>query len=261
MDILFLGSGTSHGIPMIGCDCPVCRSDDPRDRRFRASLAVQLPDWPPTDGRVILIDVSPEFRLAAVRDRLARVDAILFTHGHADHIMGLDDVRRYNRLGAAIPCYADGPTLEKVRRCFGYAVTPYNASPDRPSITLDLLTSPREICGVTVTPIPLHHGRAMIQGYRIGGLAYCTDCSGIPDESCALLAGLDVLVIDALRHRPHEAHFNLEQALAAVARIAPRRALLTHIAHEIGHAKTSAHLPAGVEIAYDGLRVPVEPGP
>jgi phosphoribosyl 1,2-cyclic phosphate phosphodiesterase len=186
------------------------------------------------------------------------VDAILFTHAHADHIMGLDDVRRYNKLaGGAIPCYAHGQTLQVLRRCFGYAVAPFT-NPDRPSITLEPLDGQREICGVTVTPVPLHHGTVNIQGYRIGGMAYCTDCSGIPAESHSLLEGLDVLVIDALRRREHPAHFNLKQALAAVRQLAPRRALLTHIAHELGHAETSAELPPSVELAYDGMRLPVK---
>ena len=239
---------------MIGCDCPVCRSDDPRDRRFRASVAVSLPQGGPTGGRAILIDAAPELRLAAVACGLQRVDAVLLTHSHADHIIGLDDLRRYNNIsGQTIPCYADAATLDVVRRCFGYALGPYE-HPDRPSLSLETLDGPREICGATVIPVPLIHGRPRILGFRIGGLAYCTDCSAIPSESLPLLEDLDVLVLDALRYTPHPTHFNLAQALEAAGTLRARRTLLTHIAHEILHAKTSAELPPGVELAYDGLR-------
>lgn len=258
MEILFLGSGTSHGIPMIGCDCRVCRSDDARDKRFRSSVAVLLPPGEPTRGRVILIDCSPEFRLAAVRGSLPRVDAVLFTHAHADHIMGLDDLRRYNNiLNDTIPCYADAATLATLGTCFAYAVGPYR-HPDRPSLSLHELGGLAEICGVRVQPVELLHDRKAILGFRIGNFAYCTDCSAIPDRSIALLEGLDLLVLDALRYTPHPAHFNLEQALATVKRLRPARTLLTHIAHEIRHADTSAELPPGVELAYDGLRVSAE---
>lgn len=257
MEMLFLGSGTSHGIPMIGCGCRVCRSADTRDRRLRASAAVFLPPQEPTRGRVLVIDVAPEFRLVAIANDLRRVDAVLFTHGHADHIMGLDDIRRYNNImDCTIPGYADAVTVEVIKRCFGYALGPYN-HPDRPSMSLEEIAAPREICGVTVTPVPLVHGRLPILGYRIGGLAYCTDCSHIPETSLAMLSGLDLLVLDALRHTPHPTHFNLQQALEIIGRIRPGRTLLTHIAHEIGHAECSARLPTGVEIAYDGLRVRV----
>jgi len=254
MEIVFLGSGTSHGVPMIGCDCRVCRSDDPRDKRFRASVAIRLPPGPPTDGRVILIDISPEFRLAAVACRLERVDAVLFTHGHADHIMGLDDLRRYNNIiERTIPCYADAGTLEILKRCFGYAARGYD-HPDRPSISLEPIDRPRDICGVPVLPVPMIHGRTPVLGFRIGRFAYCTDCSVIPESSMALLADLDLLVLDALRYTPHPAHFNLAQALEVVGRLRPGRTLLTHVAHEMGHAEASAKLPASVELAYDGLR-------
>ena len=258
VELVFLGTGTSHGVPMIACDCPVCRSSDPRDKRFRTTAAVLLPDEPPTSGRVILIDASPELRLAAIANDIRRVDAILLTHSHADHIMGLDDIRRFNDIArASIDCFAQESALTVVRRCFAHADRPFLRD-GWPSLNFQTIDSPREICGVTVTPVPLLHGRENILGFRIGKLAYCTDCNAIPPQSRPLLTGLDVLVLDGLRYTPHPTHFNLEAALRVVADLRPRRTLLTHVAHEILHAKTAAELPEGVELAYDGLRVTAE---
>lgn len=255
IEVTFLGTGTSHGIPMIGCDCAVCRSEDPRDRRNRTSVAVRLPAASPTDGRVILIDTPPEFRLSAIANDLDRVDAVLTTHAHADHIMGMDDLRRYNNmLGRTIGCYGGAETVQTLRAVFRYAEGAHG-NPDCPSLAFGVLASPAEICGVTVTPIPLTHGRRSIFGFRIGRFAYCTDCSAIPQASWPLLADLDVLVLGALRYTPHPAHFTIAGALEAIGRIRPRRALLTHVSHECGHAALAAELPAGVAPAYDGLRV------
>ena len=257
LEITFLGTGTSHGVPMIGCDCRVCRSNDPHDKRNRTSVAVQLPHDSPAGGRVILIDVPPEFRLSAVAFGLARVDAVLLTHAHADHIMGADDLRRYNNiLDGSIDVYGSAKSIAILRQAFGYAEGPYT-HPDRPSLTMHAIEppGPHTICDLPVTPVPLVHGRVAAMGYRIGRFAYCTDCMKIPDSSMELLAGLDVLVLDALRYTPHPAHFNLPQALEVIERLKPRRAILTHIAHEILHSQTSAELPLGVELAVDGLRV------
>ena len=247
--LTILGSGTSHGIPMIACDCPVCRSSDPRDRRTRTSAVFEY------DGHHILIDTSPELRLQCLACDVRRVDAILFTHAHADHVVGLDDVRRFNHLHAApLRVYGSPATLEVVQRMFAYA---FEDDPDYPSTKPQLepvaVTGPFELFGRTVTPIAYRHGELEVLGYRIGDVAYCPDCSFIPEESRALLAGLDVLVLDALRRRPHPTHFNLEQALVEARRIGARRTYFTHIAHELGHAETSAMLPPGIELAWDGL--------
>ena len=257
LEVIFLGTGTSHGVPMIACDCAVCRSDDPRDRRNRASVAVRA-----ADGQVILIDAAPELRLAAVACGLTRVDAILFTHAHADHIMGLDDVRRFNDVaGRAIDCFASRGTLERLRGVFAYTEVTYERTPaDRPSLRFEAIDSPVRVCGLEVVPVPLLHGTAEVLGFRIGRMAYCTDCSAIPEESWKLLEGLDLLILDALRHTPHPTHFTLAEALEVVARLAPGRALLTHITHELPHEATNASLPAGVALAHDGLRVAVPAG-
>lgn len=250
--LVFLGTGTSHGVPMIGCTCAVCASDDPRDNRTRASVYLTLPD-----GTGVLIDTSPDFRMQALRHRLPRIDAVLFTHSHADHVLGLDDLRRYNHLQRGrIPCFGDVRTMADIRRTFGYVfdhATP--AGGGLPEIDLFPVHGPFSLGRVEVVPIPLWHGSRLVYGYRIGSLAYLTDCSAIPDESWTLLEGVDRVVIDALRHRPHPTHFTVAEALDVVRRLAPSRAWFTHICHDLPHAATTASLPGGVELAYDGLSV------
>jgi phosphoribosyl 1,2-cyclic phosphate phosphodiesterase len=248
--ITFLGTGTSHGVPMIGCDCAVCRSPDPRDRRWRPSVYLELP------GISVLVDTSTDLRSQALRFGVPRVDAILFTHSHADHVMGLDEVRRFNALqGAAIPCFADPYTAAEIRRTFAYIFTPRtHAGGGLPLV--DLFAVDGEFClgRHVVTPVPLRHGRRLVLGYRVGGLAYLTDCSEVPEASFALLEGVELLVVDALRDRPHPTHFTVSQALDVVDRVRPARALFTHIAHDLPHAETCARLlPRGAELAYDGL--------
>jgi len=235
---------------MIGCTCAVCRSDDPRDRRWRPSIFIELP------GIAVLVDTSTDLRSQALAFAVPRVDAILFTHSHADHVMGLDEVRRFNVLqDAAIPCFADALTAAEIRRTFAYifaARTPKGGG--LPRIDLFDLRGPFSLGRHLVTPVPVLHGRREILGYRIGGFAYLTDCSTIPEGSWPLLEGVDVLVVDALRDRPHPTHFSVDEALAVVDRLRPARALFTHIAHDLPHAATCARLlPRGAELAYDGL--------
>lgn len=250
MKVTFLGTGTSHGVPMIGCDCAVCRSGDPRDNRLRPSVLVET-----GDGQALLIDAGPDLRTQALRYGIRRVDALLFTHGHADHILGIDELRRFNTLQRqAIPCFADPVTAREVRSVFAYAFDP--ATPRGggiPDLQLFPIAGAFCIGRQPVVPVPIFHGERPILGLRFGAFAYLTDCSRIPDESWGLLEGLDVLVIDALRERPHPTHFSLSQAMAASRRIAPRRTLFTHMCHDLGHAATSARLPSGFELAYDGL--------
>jgi phosphoribosyl 1,2-cyclic phosphate phosphodiesterase len=266
LNVTLLGTGTSHGVPMIGCGCAVCRSTDPRDRRTRPSILIELPD-PGESGdpllarsgsaaavRYVLVDTSPDLRQQALTYAIARVDAILFTHGHADHVMGLDEIRRYNSLQRGVmPCYGDGQTVAEIRETFGYAFREQGAGGGVPRLSLFRIGGPFSLGGVEIVPVPIMHGPRQILGFRIGPFAYLTDCSGIPDSSWALLEGVGTLVVDALRERPHPTHFTVDEAVAVVERVAPERAYFTHICHDLSHAATSARLPAGVELAYDGL--------
>jgi phosphoribosyl 1,2-cyclic phosphate phosphodiesterase len=234
---------------MIACDCPVCTSPDPRDRRTRTSALFSY------DGYHILVDTAPELRLQCVAQGVRRIDAVLYTHAHTDHVVGLDDLRRFNYLaGASLNAYGSPATLARVRQMFDYAFTDDPNYPSaKPRLAAVEVTGPFELLGRPVTPIPYLHGTTSVFGYRIGNVAYCPDCSFIPEASRALLSGLDILVLDGLRRRPHPTHFNLEQAIAEAGRIGARRTYFTHIAHELGHAQASAELPAGMELAWDGL--------
>jgi phosphoribosyl 1,2-cyclic phosphate phosphodiesterase len=252
--VRFLGTGTSHGVPMIGCRCATCQSTDPYDRRSRPSIYIEL-----AGGTRVLVDTTPDLRTQALAFGIDRVDAILFTHCHADHVMGLDDVRRFNSIqDAAIPCYGDARTIREIRRTFAYVFESTDAGGGLPQIHLYTLGGPFSIGGQEFVPVPVMHGTRTILGFRLGGFAYLTDCSGIPDSSWDLLQGLDTVVVDALRHRPHPSHFTVAQAIELVGRLAPRQAWLTHICHDLPHAATNAALPSGVQLAYDGLTVPIE---
>jgi phosphoribosyl 1,2-cyclic phosphate phosphodiesterase len=249
--VTFLGTATSHGVPMIGCRCATCLSDDPRDRRSRPSIYIEV-----GDGTCILVDTTPDLRMQALRFNVVRVDAILFTHAHADHVMGLDDVRRFNMLqDASIPCFGDRRTMEELRRTFAYVFESRDLGGGIPQIQLFPLGGPFTLGRQEVVPVPLVHGNRTIFGFRLGAFAYLTDCNAIPDASWALLRELDTLVLDALRHRPHPTHFTVAEALGVVERLAPRRTYFTHICHDLPHAATNASLPPGVELAWDGLQV------
>jgi phosphoribosyl 1,2-cyclic phosphate phosphodiesterase len=252
LELLFLGTGTSTGIPMIGCRCEVCTSGDPKDKRNRVSVVVSY-----RQTRV-LIDAPPELRLACIAYGVDTLDAVVFTHGHADHIMGLDDLRRFNTIRRGpLDVWADAPTHGVLTQCFLYAFRePDSASRlFRPHLLRRLVEGPFEIAGVAWTPIPLLHGDVPVLGFRVGNMAYCTDVSQMPEESFAKLQGLDVLVLDGLQWQKHTTHFSLEEAIAVAARIGAKQTLFTHIAHGLGHAATSSRLPSGMALAYDGLCV------
>jgi phosphoribosyl 1,2-cyclic phosphate phosphodiesterase len=253
--VTFLGTGTSHGVPMIGCDCDTCRSNDPRDRRLRPSIYLDIPD-----GARVLVDASPDLRQQALTHGIRRVDAVLFTHAHADHILGLDELRRFNAVqGGPIPCYADAATWDTLRRTFFYVFDGLaRQGGGIPQLAPREITGPFGIGRIEVVPVPLLHGRAPILGFRFGRFAYLTDCSALPDDSWALVQGVDTLVIDALRHKPHPTHFTVAEAISAASRVGARRTFFTHMCHDLPHAETSARLPAGVELAYDGLVLDVE---
>lgn len=258
-----LGSGTSHGVPAIGCDCAVCRSTDPRDRRTRPSILIQLQTdtpQPPLAGAVrsILVDTSTDLRAQALAHDVRRVDAILYTHLHADHVLGIDETRRYNQIQrTAIGCYADEGTAAGLRRMFSYIFTPSGQwGGGVPQLRLFSIAGAFTMGGAEIVPIPLLHGQLPVLGFRVGPFAYLTDCNSIPDESWPLLSdngGVRVLLLDALRERAHPTHFNVSQALDVVSRVKPERAYFTHICHDLGHEATCARLPAGVQLAYDGL--------
>jgi phosphoribosyl 1,2-cyclic phosphate phosphodiesterase len=248
VNVTFLGTGTSTGVPVPTCLCEICRSQDPKDTRLRPSVLLR---W---DGATVLIDTSTDLRQQVLRLGLRDIDAVVYTHAHADHVFGLDDLRMFNwRRGGAIPVYGSSVTLAAIRRTFWYVFEDVEAGGGKPLLDLHEVEEPFPLLGRTVTPIPLHHGRLPIFGYRFGGFAYLTDVSAIPASSYALLAGLDVLVLSALRRRPHPTHLTLDRAIEEARRIGAARTLFTHIAHELSHAAVSAELPPGIELAYDGL--------
>lgn len=254
-EVTFLGSGTSHGVPMIGCTCAVCRSGDPRDSRLRPSIYVDV-----QDGPAVLVDTSTDLRQQALTHGLTRLDAILVTHTHADHVMGMDEVRRFNVLnGGAIPLYTSEYAGRELRRIFHYVFEPpAQTGGGVPQLELRHIDGPFSVGTLPVQPVPLMHGKLPVLGFRFGRFAYLTDASRIPDEAWPLLDGLDVLVLNALRHRPHPTHFSLSEAIAVAERLQPRETYFTHICHDLPHEVTSRALPAGMALAYDGLRLTVK---
>jgi phosphoribosyl 1,2-cyclic phosphate phosphodiesterase len=256
--VTVLGSGTSNGVPAIGCDCAVCRSSDPRDHRLRPSILIELANHGSAFAgavRSILVDTSSDLRAQALTHNIRRVDAILFTHAHADHVMGLDDVRRYNQMqGTAIPCFASASTLADLRRMFAYIFEPPSQKGGGlPQLSLFEIAGTFSLGGVDIVPIPVLHGRLPVLGFRIGDFAYLTDCNQITDAAWPLLDGTRILILDALRHRRHSTHFSVSEAIEVVQRIGAERAYFTHICHDLPHAETCAGLPRGIELAYDGL--------
>jgi len=253
--LVVLGSGTSVGVPAVGCGCPVCTSDDPRNSRTRSSVILGLPQ-----GN-LLIDTTPDLRTQLLREKIGIVHAVAFTHSHADHLFGLDDVRLFPLyLGHAMPLYCNAEVEDQIRRSFDYAFTdqePTHVGAVPQLAFVRIGQEPVEVLGARLLPIPLIHGRFNVLGFRVGNVAYCTDTNGIPESSWPLLRGLDTLILDALRPRPHPTHFSLQEAIEVAQRIGARQTYFTHLTHELGHAETEAKLPPGMGLAYDGLRVPL----
>ena len=253
MTLTFLGTGTSTGIPTIGCACSVCHSPNPKDKRTRPSLLLHY------DNHIVLIDTTPDFRWQALRENLNRVDAVLFTHEHADHILGLDDLRVFNfRQRAPIPIYAGPNTLTAIKRTFKYIFdnTPYAGS--IPQLIPNEIEGPLELFGREFRPIPVRHGALEVLGFGFGKAAYVTDFNEIPAESKNQLRNLDFLTLDALRRKPHPTHSSLGESLTLVEELKPRQAYFTHICHDLPHEETNAALPDNVRLAYDGLKIEIE---
>ncbi len=250
MKLHFLGTGTSTGVPILACQCEVCTSSDLRDKRTRPSVLLEY------DGRMVVIDTSPDFRIQAMREGLNRLDAAVFTHAHADHILGLDDTRVYYfRQQSPIPIYADARCMATIRSTFAYIFNGDYAYGGVGRLDPHVVEGPFDLWSLKMIPVPVLHGNLPILGYRFHDTAYLTDVSEIPESSFPLLEGLQTLIVDALRIKPHPTHFTLAQALVIVDRVKPRQAFFTHIAHDLGHESTNSALPGHVQLAYDGLEL------
>lgn len=248
-----MGSGTSMGVPTIGCACAVCTSTDPHDRRTRPSIMVDY------GGHKVLIDTTPDFREQAIREGIRVLDAVLYTHAHADHVLGLDDLRPLTfHRGGSIPLYGRSDTVATLRRMFSYIFDGNYKYGGLAQVELHEISGPVELFGATFEPLPIMHGDTEIWGFRFGAAAYLTDFSDIPPATMERLTRLDILFLDALRHKPHPTHSTVENSLSLVDRLKPKRAFFTHIAHDLGHAATNAKLPPHVRLAHDGMKLEFE---
>lgn len=250
MKIILLGTGTSQGIPVIGCECRVCKSKDPRNNRTRCSALINY------DGHNIIIDTATEFRFQVLNNNIKRVDAVLFTHAHADHVHGLDDIRQFNEIqGVTIPCFGNKSTMEIIRKKYDYVFTPSQQGGGKPDISMNVIDSEFNIFGVKIIPLPVKHGFLDILGYRVGNFAYITDAKYVPEETMQKINNLDILVINALRYESHDTHLSVDEALRIIERVKPKKAFLTHICHRLEHEETERSLPKHVRLGFDGLAI------
>lgn len=256
LTITFLGTGTSQGVPMIGCDCAVCQSADPRDTRTRSSIYLQTPEcsW--------VVDTGPDFRAQCLREKVRAVDAVVYTHSHADHIMGFDDLRAFSPRGGTLPIYASLETMADLERAFLFAFNGLNRFPGYIHPEPRLIDGPFLLGATELTPLPVKHGRARVNGYLFSRrneplAAYLSDCKSVPDAVLERIAGVRHLIVDALRRKPHPTHMNLEEALAFSEKVRPSQTWLTHLCHDLGHVQTEPSLPAGVRIAFDGMKIEI----
>lgn len=257
LSIRVLGSGTSAGVPTIGCSCATCTSSDPRDTRLRPSILIRHTEQG-GEVRYILIDTTPDFRAQMLAARIPRLDAIVYTHDHADHVLGLDDVRPFNYRQGVIPLYAAADTLGTIRRVFSYAFDERKNLTHVPKLDAHVISDePFEVAGLRFEPVPVMHGKQRIYGFRFGSVAYLTDHSEVPEESMAKLGGLDVLFLDALRHREHPTHSTVAHSVETAKRLGARRTFFTHMGHDLMHEETERSLPEGMQLAYDGLEIEV----
>lgn len=259
-EIIVLGSGTSMGVPTLGCQCAVCTSTDPRNRRTRPSIAITWSSGGAT--HLVVVDTGPDFREQALREGIRHVDAVFYTHAHADHILGLDDLRplSFEHKPKSLPLYVDGQTAEILQRIFDYTFSPSSTYPNKARVELRSLEGQEaaSVNGARFQRVPLLHGNLEVAGFRFGSAAYLTDMSAIPESSLPLLQGLDVMIIDALRPQPHPSHANIAASLRWVERVQPRHAWFTHMSHEVDHEETEKAFPPNVRLAFDGLRIPFE---
>lgn len=258
MRVTFLGTGTSHGIPMIGCDCAVCRSDNPHNQRLRPSVYIE------NGGHCLLVDATPDFRTQALRANIRQVDAVLMTHTHADHVLGLDDLRVFcQRTGNKMPIHGSAHSVKAIQQMFPYACTETPEWPGLPSFELHTLQPHQqlEVAGMTIRVLPLQHGRMTVYGFLFGhDFAYVTDCNIVPSDVVEAIRGVTVLVLGALRYRPHPTHLTIDQASAVAGQVGAKLTLFTHLCHEVDHETVEQGLPPLVRVAYDGMQIEVENG-
>ena len=254
LTITFLGTGTSQGVPVARCGCAVCASEDPRDNRTRSSIYVATPEY------AWVIDTGPDFRMQCLRERIDRIDAVVYTHSHTDHMMGFDDLRPYSMGGRDLPVYASAETMADLKRVFSFAFTVQIPVPGYVKPHPHLIDGPFELGGTRLTPLPLKHGRATVNGYLLECegrklAAYLSDCKEVPEAAIERIHGVEALIIDALRYRDHPTHLSVSEALAVAERVKPAATWFTHICHELAHTETEAALPVGTRMAYDGLKL------